>query len=330
MKNNKRAKRQRIQRFRLIAEIVCIAVLVVTCGILGMRIYTAHQRNVELQGLQELYRGGAAAGIATPTPEPAPDVTDEPAAEPTAEATAEASNEPTEATEAPAETEVPAEPVATKIPDNGEPVLQDDFKPLLEINPHLVGWLDAGPSISLPIVQSDNEFYLDHDFYGKNDKAGTVFANADNVLWPKDKHILLHGHNMRSGSIFGTLDNYRDLKYLKEHPVIYFRTIYDAEPTAYVPVALFDASMDKGSKDYFEIGHIWFEDDAEFVDFANKTISYSVYVTPFDVQADDNLMSLITCSYSHSNGRFMMVCREMREDETAESVAEMMQLATKK
>lgn len=212
-----------------------------------------------------------------------------------------------------------------------EIVPQPDFEPLMEINEHLVGWLDATASISLPIVHYDNSFYLDHDFYGNWDDAGTVFINEINTVWPADKHILMHGHNMRDGSAFGPLqETYSVLDTVKANPIIYFRLINEAEPTAYVPVAIFECSVTPGNYGYYDIGKVFFDDDEEFLTYAQSALDRSMYVLPTDVQADDHLISLITCSYGYKNGRFIVMCRELREGETVEAVTELMQSTTKK
>ena len=217
-----------------------------------------------------------------------------------------------------------------EMPNLDEMEVHEDFAEMFELNNDLVGWLTCGKEIELPITQYDNIFYLDHDFYGKEDEAGTVFINEANFLWPQDKNVLFHGHNMKSGASFGNLDDYRELDYLKEYPIVSFRTIYDEDPTVYVPVALFDASMNADNKDYFDIGRITFKTDDEFVAFANDCIAHSIFQTPFDVKPEDTLITLITCSYSNDNGRFMIVCRALRDDESILSVSDLMQQATAK
>ena len=39
-----------------------------------------------------------------------------------------------------------------------------------------------------------------------------------------------------------------------------------------------------------------------------------------DVNAEDELLMLVTCSYQHEDGRFMLICRKLRPDETPEAV----------
>lgn len=205
--------------------------------------------------------------------------------------------------------------------------IQDDFVDLYNANNDLVGWLDLGSSISQPVVQSDNRFYLTHDIYGNEDDAGTLFVNEANTLWPKDQNILIHGHNMRSGTSLGTMDNFRKAEWLYDNPLAYLRLIDEAEAQAYVPIAFFDASMDSGKNGYFDIGHIVFDDENHFNEYVNGVKERSLYQIDVDVTPEDQLLTVITCSYVYDNSRFIMVARALREDETVEDMSAIVRAA---
>ena len=219
------------------------------------------------------------------------------------------------------------------------PPIQEDFKELYEANEHIVGWLTAGKSIDYAVVQFDNDFYLTHDFYGKPDSNGTIFINEANTIYPADDVLLIHGHNMGSGAMFGTLKHFEDYKYLCEYPIVTFRTIYDEEDVYYTPIAAFNASMLEGTEFYFDITKINFEDDPDTEEDDTESIpvrmstAYSEYLTSLsewslwqpktDANTDDKLIMLVTCSYYHTDGRLMLVCRKLREDETPEMITEL-------
>lgn len=93
----------------------------------------------------------------------------------------------------------------------------------------------AGETIDLPVVQRDNEYYLSHNYFGEWDSNGTVFLNERNMIYPRDSILLVHGHNMRSGAMFGTLVKYERASYAFEHALLTFRTLYEEEASYYVP-----------------------------------------------------------------------------------------------
>ncbi|MDO4541067.1 MAG: class B sortase [Syntrophomonadaceae bacterium] len=281
------------------------------------------------------------AELSTATPMPTviqtPPPTEEPSPTPTKDKRTEATPEPTE-TPIPAPTPMPT-----------VPPVQEDFLDMYEKNAHIIGWLNCGEKISYPVVQSDNDYYLHHDFFGRRDNNGTIFLNANNTLWPADDVLLIHGHNMTSGAMFGRLYHYRDEAYMREYPIVTFRTIYDAQDVYYVPIAAFDASMVRGAKGYFDITQIRFPDDDElealaasapepeatlevamtvrqstaFQTYLDDILALSRWESPADVNVDDQLLMLVTCSYYHENGRLMLVCRKLRQDETPEQMTEL-------
>ena len=206
--------------------------------------------------------------------------------------------------------------------DEEQPVLRDDFKALFDANPDIIGWLTVGEHTDNPVVQRDNAFYLTHNFFGRSDSNGTLFLNQANCIWPRDKILLIHGHAMRSGQMFGSLRKYKDEAYVREHPIIEFRTIYEEEKHFFVPVAGFDASMEMGDKWFFDALQFNFASIEEQENYLKQINSLSYWHTPLEWNCEDNLLILITCSYLHANGRFLLVCRELRENETVETVTD--------
>ena len=236
-------------------------------------------------------------------------------------------------------TEIPKTGYADQAPDadgaQEAPSVAADLADAYAQNDDLVGWLKAGEGIDLPVVQSDNTYYLDHGFTGEEDRNGTLFLNMNNQLFPPDDVLLIHGHNMKDGSMFGTLPKFEQYDYAKEHPLVTFQTIYDEEPVYYVPVSVFNASMLPDHSRYFDITQIVFPDDAAgevtdsstfrqssaFKAYLDELRAVSLWESPVDVNVDDKLLMLITCSYDLEDGRLMVVCRRLRDGETPEEVA---------
>lgn len=217
-----------------------------------------------------------------------------------------------------------AEPAAGTTP----PPMQESFADLYAQNPDVVAWLEMEPNIALPVVQRDNSYYLDHGFDGVESAAGALFLDSRNEIWSADGNLIVYGHNMKDGSMFGSFNNYRKLSFLRSNPLVTFNTIY--EDAAYVPIALFDASMTKDDPDYFRLLCFNFGEEAPFDAFIEGARDKSFYDIPVDVREDDRLLSLVTCSYSMDNGRFIILCRRLRADETPEQMAELVKQATEK
>lgn len=214
-------------------------------------------------------------------------------------------------------------PVAVDTPAQRQ--LQSAFEELYAQNSDLIGWIKMADSVDYPVLWRDNSFYMDHDFYGQYSQAGSIFLDARNGVDMNDSAMLIYGHNMRSGEMFGDLDDYRDTKYLKKYPVISLQNAWESEPRKYVLISLFDASMNKSDPSYIRIVRTSFESDAEKEGFIEEMRARSIYDIPVEAGAEDQLLTLVTCSYSHDNGRFLLFARRLRDGETEESIQALFQ-----
>ena len=81
---------------------------------------------------------------------------------------------------------------------------------LRKINPEVAAWITiSGADISYPVVQgTDDEYYLKHNFQGKEDLFGCVFLGHDNKKNLTDSHSFLYGHNMEGNMMFANLNRY--------------------------------------------------------------------------------------------------------------------------
>ena len=80
-----------------------------------------------------------------------------------------------------------------------------------EINPDYVAWLSIGGTvIDYPVVRGpDNEKYLNLSFFGETNSHGTLFMDYRNI-GEHVPHIIIYGHNTRTGDKFGELRNFLD------------------------------------------------------------------------------------------------------------------------
>ncbi len=115
---------------------------------------------------------------------------------------------------------------------------------LKNVNPDYVAWLDMGPEVGVdyPIVQSGDDYYLKHNFYGEYNSNGCLLIDNANKPDFHDMHTLVWGHNMRSKAMFGRLQDYRSEAYYQEHP--YFWIYTKDEALLYKIVSVHDVRTD--------------------------------------------------------------------------------------
>lgn len=202
--------------------------------------------------------------------------------------------------------------------------LQPNFVELYARNPDTVGWITTGCGVDYPILWRDNKYYLDHDFDGVHSNSGSIFLDKrDNPEMDNDC-LLIYGHNMRSGIMFGNLDDYRKLKQYKEEPFIRIQSAWEPDERVYVYFSMFDASMNSDDASYIKITNFDFETPEEKLTYLQTLAKRSMFELPIDLSAEDQIVCLITCSYTQDNGRFLLFARELREDENEESIRELL------
>ena len=255
---------------------------------------------------------------ATPTTIPTPDATATPA--PTAAPTASPTPTPLPLVE-----DVPLptpneDTIVFSLPT--EPPPQESFAELLRYNQDTVGFLTIGETVDLPVVQreNDNEYYLTHAYSGEEAREGALFLDGANRL--SDENLIVYGHNMRNGTMFGELSSFGEREFLRENAVVRFDTLY--ENALYVPFAMFEASMDENDGHYFDVRQIVF-DETSFELFVLKLRGRSVFDVPVEVEYGDQLLTLVTCSYNDDDGRYIVALRKLREGETEEEMRALME-----
>ncbi len=186
------------------------------------------------------------------------------------------------------------------------------FRELHERNPELCGWLYIeGTGIDYPVMyrENDNDFYLSHDFDGKADVNGLLVLDKRCDPDAEAVNALIHGHHMRSGAMFGSLKEYEDPIYCREHPRISFSTLY--EERTYEIFAVFKAKVYDEKNDAFAFyDYIRIENEMEFESYVKNAELDALYDTGIRPQWGDRLLTLSTCEYSQENGRLVVVARE--------------------
>lgn len=200
---------------------------------------------------------------------------------------------------------------------------QERFLPLLDINPDTVGWLRAGYLIDEPVVYRDNDFYLNHNFYGDLSGTGTLFLDAENTDWMTEPYLVFYGHHLKDGSKFGGLKKYCSLSYLQNDPFVLWDPLYSDAPETYVVFSVFEASMVEEQEDYFYLRR--FEElhtggSKELEQLIGELRKRSLLELPIDVDAEDRIMVLVTCSYGTKDGRLLVCCRKVRQEETQDEL----------
>ncbi len=190
------------------------------------------------------------------------------------------------------------------------------FKELIKANPDVIGWLNIRGELDIPVVYRNNEYYLTRDVYRKKSTAGTLFLDENHPLTASAQHLVIHGHNMKDGSMFGHLQRYLELSYLKKHCVIQFDTLY--QEGTYVVFAVLVIPENVHSAGFINfLGYPTFSSQDQLMEYVNRLKEKSKFAISIMVDISDTLLTLSTC---HGEDRLIITARRIRPGESVSSL----------
>lgn len=177
--------------------------------------------------------------------------------------------------------------------------------------PELAGWIYIDDTkIDLPVMQTtDNAYYLDKNIDGAEDVNGTLFMDCRNDFTKPGTNLIIYGHNMKSGAMFGGLKQYLDEDFLSAHDRIQFDTIYEKQVYRIVAVCLSDVG---GEGAYRYYNFIEANTDEEFAMFLENVRNCAVYDRTQDVMKSDSLLTLSTCNNYVEDGRLFILAKKIQ------------------
>ncbi len=189
-----------------------------------------------------------------------------------------------------------------------------DFASLQEINEDVYAWIDIpGTEISYPILQhpTDEEYYLKRDIEGNYDSNGSIFSQASyNTNDMTDPVTVFYGHNMKSGAMFGDLEEtYSDAEKFAEYNEI---VIYLPEEELHYQVFAAVPYSNIHILDYYNM-----DSESQFESFIDSIWSARGFgINPDEsvgVSWGDRVIVLSTCQ-SGGNTRYLVLAKLIDDD----------------
>lgn len=163
------------------------------------------------------------------------------------------------------------------------------FQNLYNENNDYLFWLYIPKTkIDYPVMMSrDNKDYLHSSFYKEKLYAGTLFIDALSSKRENQDNLIVYGHNMKDGSMFGTLKKWRSEKYFNEHKFIEIYT--ETEKRVYLIFAVREVSSNMDLLHYKLDG---FTNEEYIQDARNNNIHFREFE---DQYKNNQIMTLSTC-----------------------------------
>jgi sortase B len=180
---------------------------------------------------------------------------------------------------------------------------EDIYNALQKVNEDMIGWISiADTEVDYPVMQAkDNAYYLNRSIEKEYSARGSIFMDCQNV--EDDSHIVLYGHNMLDGGMFGDMELYVEEEYFKEHPIIEF-DMYGKRMRWEI------FSIHFGDDRPYQVK---FSNDRNFQKYIDEMITSAIYDTGIDATKEDIVLSLSTCASRSSDERFVVHAKLITE-----------------
>ncbi len=175
-----------------------------------------------------------------------------------------------------------------------------DFEKLKQESSDIIAWLYCeGTPINYPVVQAaDNSYYLHKGTDGEYSLSGTLFVDYLNNGDFTDNNTIIYGHNMKNGTMFGTLTEYINQEYYDEHSEMYILT-----PEKNFKVKLITGATVNSTASNYKLPLV----DEEKENFISELREKSTFKSEYVFSPDDRYVMLSTCSYSYKDARYVLI-----------------------
>lgn len=182
-------------------------------------------------------------------------------------------------------TETPLRTRLDAYPNNPTLRVSDRLAKLRNRNRDIAGWITIDGLLDQVVMQRDNSYYLRRDYLGYHNVTGALFFDEHCALERVPEQLIIHGHNMKTGAMFGILKKYKTsgATFLREHPYIQLGTLYEDAEYVIFAVAEIDTRPDHLRFLNF-MGYPTFATDAQFMEYVRRVQSLSYYDCPIDVR----------------------------------------------
>lgn len=185
-----------------------------------------------------------------------------------------------------------------------------DFAALQEKNNEIVAWLYVpGTQVDYPICRGEDiDYYLHHNAEKESNILGALFVPPENEGTLNDAHIIIYGHNMRQGQMFGELSNYENEEFFKENPYVYLYT-----PQQKRTYKIYSVYRCEPSSPTYTVGFLF--ETKEYRDWQSFSVSQEMYETGTEtlLQGESQVLTLSTCADGNRQNRLAVNCVEVKE-----------------
>lgn len=197
-----------------------------------------------------------------------------------------------------------------------------EYRKLYSENSDLYGWIKIDDTeVDYPVMYTplNQNFYLHRNFDKEDSFSGVPFLEVpnapNNVVTEDTENIIIYAHNMKNGTMFGSLKKYyKDKSYFEKHRYIEFDTLYEKAKYEIISVssAVVYYNDDAPENEYLFYDHTELDTEEEFNEYIENMKKNALFDIETTAQAGDKLITLCTCDHTfNENGRLLIVAKKV-------------------
>ena len=174
----------------------------------------------------------------------------------------------------------------------------------------MVGWIFIeGTGVNYPVMQTRNNpnYYLKRNFNKEYSDLGVPYVQENCDLSASD-NIIIYGHHIKGGKMFGSLDKFTSKNFYEKHKIIQFNTLNEQREYQIIAVFKTVAYSASGFR-YYDFVNA--EDEADFNAYVGRCKELALYDTGVTAKYGDGLLTLSTCKRFAENGRLVVVAKKI-------------------
>lgn len=186
-------------------------------------------------------------------------------------------------------------------PETTHGVSTRNLMPLFEKNADCIGWVYIeGTAVDYPVMHTPSEpqRYLRLNFDKEYSTAGVPFLKGKCTM--ECDNLVIYGHNMKNGTMFSDVTQYRNKDYRTEHPVIEFETSEGTKQ--YTVFAVVYVKNNDGWYDFHTA-----DNETELNEKIEAIKHRALYDTGITPQYGQQLLTLSTCYGATKSDRIIVI-----------------------
>ena len=190
-----------------------------------------------------------------------------------------------------------------------------DFAGMQAVNEDVIGWIQIEDTlVDYPLLDADdNKYYLNHTYDKQWSSYGSIFLEPRNIPDLSEQHLVVYGHNMKNEAMFGSLLDYKLQEHADAHKEIVI--CMPDRDLIYQVFSAYTAHVDSATY------RMSFADTSSFVEMANFMKENSVIDTGIVPDADDQILTLSTCTPEGAK-KYRFVVNAVLVEDSSKTIAE--------